>query len=106
MALIVFSFPLPCITKWLAWVTARENVDLWQVIPRDYLSASAISVLCDIADIRHIGIMCLHDLRCGFIDLGIPHKLSADCQIQPAITAKKTSYAHLFSFHPVRADAL
>jgi hypothetical protein len=66
---IVFPFPVSCVAKWLAWITASDHVNWFDFCPVD---------LGDVAKVGNIGIVMCEDLAGCWFDLCIPCKVTTN----------------------------
>ena len=69
VSFIILTFPITCMTKWLAWITTREDVHRLNVSPVD----------CgDVAKVGDTGVMHCEDLTRRFFYFGVPSKIATN----------------------------
>jgi hypothetical protein len=66
---IVFAFPISCVAEWLAWITASDHVNWFDIGPVN---------LCDVPKVGNAWVVMFEDLAsCGF-NLCIPSQLATN----------------------------
>jgi hypothetical protein len=66
---IVFAFPVSCVAKWLAWITASDNVNWFNFRPVN---------LCDVPKVGNVGVMVCEDFAGCWFNLCIPRKVTTN----------------------------